>query len=36
MSRRTAGTNPLDNTQAGAFRAQAARAAKNIKDSGRA
>jgi uncharacterized repeat protein (TIGR01451 family) len=34
MSRRTAGTNPLDNTQAGALRAQAARAAKNIKDSG--
>ena len=34
MSRRTAGDNPLDNTQAGAFRAQAARAAKNIKDSG--
>src|SRR5215212_4055356 len=32
MSRRTAGTNPLDSTQAGALRAQAARAAKNIKD----
>ena len=33
MSRRTAGTDPLDNLQAGALRAQAARAAKNIKDS---
>src|SRR5215208_1213435 len=34
MSRRTAGSDPLDNQQAGALRAQAARVSKNIKDSG--
>src|SRR5215208_578068 len=34
MSRRTAGSAPLDNQQAGALRAQAARVSKNIKDSG--